>query len=397
MTVKHFNMNTIKKIAGLALIVVLAAACGSDAQEKQARGSDKNAQLQQLKEQQTKLNTQVRQMEEELAKTDTSAASAVNAKLVVLKAVATEKFTHYIDLQGKVDAENIGYVTPRGAGGQVKAIYVKQGDRVRKGQLLMKLDDAVTSQQIEQVKIQLDLAETLYSRRKKLWDQKIGTEVELLQAKNNVDNLNKQVSLLEEQLSMSNIYAPISGVADIVNIKMGEYFSAQTATVLGIRIVNTSTLKVVAQVPENYLGKVQEGSAVMISLPGSDKVVKSKVKVKGSTIDANSRSFYIEASIPASLNFRPNQIAIVKIQDYTSPNAVTIPMNTLQTDDKGKYVFVAVNENGKKLAKKKPIVVGELYGNDLEVKSGLTTSDTLILEGFQGLYDGQLVMTSENL
>ncbi len=397
MTVKHFNMNIIHKFTGLALIVVLAVACGSDAQENQAGGSNKKAQLQQLKDQQTKLNTQVRQMEEELAKTDTSAASAVNAKLVVLKAVATEKFTHYIDLQGKVDADNIGYVTPRGAGGQVKAIYVKQGDRVKQGQLLMKLDDAVTTQQIEQAKIQLELAETLYSRRKNLWDKKIGTEVELLQAKNNVDNLNKQVSLLDEQSSMTNIYAPISGVADMVNIKLGEYFSAQSASVMGIRIVNTNNLKVIAQVPENYLSKVKEGSNVLISLPGSDKVLKSKVKVKGSTIDANSRSFYIEAQLPSTADFHPNQIAMVKIQDYTSPDAVTIPMNTLQTDDKGKYVFVAVNENGKKLAKKKPIVVGELYGNDLEVKSGLTTSDTLILEGFQGLYDGQLVMTSENL
>jgi RND family efflux transporter MFP subunit len=335
-------------------------------------------------------------MEDALAKTDTSAAAQANAKLVQIKPIATDKFTHFIDLQGKVDAENIAFVSPRGMGGLVKAVLVKQGDQVSKGQLLLRLDDAVTRQQIDQVKVQLDLAQTVYDRRKNLWDKQIGTEVELLQAKTNVENLQKQISLLNEQHSMSNVYAEISGVADMVNIRVGEYFTPQSANLKGIRIVNANNLKVTVEVPENYLHKVDKGSEIEITLPDINKTVKSKVSVKGSIIDPASRSFYIEAKIPASKDFRPNQIALVRIQDYQSNDAITIPMNTLQNDEKGKYVMVAVNENGKLLAREKQIQVGELYGNNLEVKSGLQANDALITEGFQGLYDGQLLVTGDS-
>jgi RND family efflux transporter MFP subunit len=335
-------------------------------------------------------------MENDIAKNDTSAAAQANAKLVEIKPIATDKFTHFIDLQGKVDADNIAFVSPRGMGGLVKAVYVKQGDQVKKGQLLVRLDDAVTRQQVDQLKVQLDLAQTLYDRRKNLWDKQIGTEMELLQAKTNVENLKKQLDLLNEQHSMSNVYAEISGVADVVNIRVGEYFTPSSASLKGIKIVNTNSLKVTVEVPENYLHKVDKGSELEITLPDIDKMVKSRVSVKGSLIDPSSRSFYIEAKIPASKEFHPNQIALVRIQDYEANDAITIPMNTLQNDEKGKYVMVAVSENGKLLARKRQIEVGELYGNNLEVKSGLKANDALITEGFQGLYDGQLLVTGEN-
>ena len=380
----------------LLIIVIFAMACGSSAKEKKGESTDKKTELLKLKEEQTKLNEKIRTIEEDLARTDTSVAADANAKLVSITSIASEEFTHYIDLQGKVDAENIAFVSPRGMGGQVKAVYVKQGDAVRKGQLLIRLDDAVTRQQVEQFKVQLDLAQTLYERRKNLWDKQIGTEVELLQAKSNVENLQKQLGLLNEQHSMSNVYAEISGVADMVNIKVGEYFTPASAGVKGIRIVNTNNLKVTVDVPENYLHKIEKGSEIEITLPDLNKTVKSKVSVKGSVIDPSSRSFYIEAKIPSSKDFRPNQIALVRIQDYQADNAITIPMNTLQNDEKGKFVMVAVNENGKLIARKKQVEVGELYGNNLEVRSGLRPNDALIVEGFQGLYDGQLVVTADN-
>ncbi|MBA4166585.1 MAG: biotin/lipoyl-binding protein, partial [Chitinophagaceae bacterium] len=256
MIFKHFNMNSTIKLTALALMVIFAVACGSSANENKDGSNDKKAQLQQLKAQQDKLNKQVSDLEEELAKTDTAAARAVNAKLITTTPVANAKFTHYIDLQGKVDAQNISYITPRGAGGQVRAVYVKQGDPVKKGQLLIKLDDVLSRQQVEQANVQLNLAQTLYDRRKNLWDKQIGTEVELLQAKSNVDNLKKQISLLNEQVGMTNVYAEQSGVADMVNIRVGEFFSPASAATAGIRIVNTSNLKVTAQVPENYLHRV---------------------------------------------------------------------------------------------------------------------------------------------
>ncbi|MEP7257959.1 MAG: efflux RND transporter periplasmic adaptor subunit [Flavitalea sp.] len=390
-------MNAIYRSTGIVLLMSFAIACGSGSKEEKGNATDKKAQLQQLKDQQLKLNAQVHALEEDLAKSDTGSAKSANAKLVTVTPIATEKFTHYIDLQGKVDAENISYVTPRGQGGQVRAVYVKQGDFVNKGKLLLKLDNAIASQQVEQAQVQLSLAETLYDRRKNLWDKNIGTEVELLQAKNNVDNLKKQIGLLREQSGMADVYAEISGVADMVNIKVGEFFSPSSAGALGIRIVNTSNLKVVAQVPENYLYKVNEGAKVLISLPGADKKITSKISVKGRTIDPNSRSFYIEAKVPSSKDFRPNQLAMVQIQDYASNDAITVPLNTLQNDEKGKFVVVAVTENGKMVAKKRPVEIGELYGSKLEIKAGLQANDALITEGFQGLYDGQPLTTNANL
>jgi RND family efflux transporter MFP subunit len=395
MIFKFTKMNTISKLAAVAFITIAAVACGSSAKENKGSANDKKVELQKLKDQQADINKRIRAIEEELAKTDTGAAAKA-AKLVAITPIESQQFAHYIDLQGRVESENIVYVTPRGTGGQVNAIYVKQGDDVRKGQLLMKLDNAIAEQQIAQLKVQLELAETLYDRRKNLWDKQIGTEVELLQAKTNVDNLKKQLALLNEQAGMSNIYAPISGVADMVTIKVGEFFTAAAANMVGIRIVNKSDLKVVTQVPENYLHRVKEGAEIEITLPDLNKTVRSRISVKGPTIDPSSRSFYIEAKIPSSKDFQPNQIALVRIQDYAASDAITIPMNTLQNDEKGKFVMVAVNENGKLIARKRPLEIGMLYGNNLEVKAGLQPNDALITEGFQGLYEGQQITTKQS-
>ncbi len=391
---KYFDMKSTYNIIGAVAVVLFMAACGA-ASEGDKKGLDKKkAQLEELKEKQSKTGEEITKLEKEIATLDTGAVRADKPKLVVLTTLNTAAFTHYIDLQGKVDAENSIIVTPRGAGGQVKGLYVKQGDNVRKGQLLMKLDDAVTRQQIEQATVQLNLAKTLYERRKNLWDQKIGTEVEVIQAKSNVDNLEKQIDLLKEQSSMSNVYADLGGVAERVNIRVGEMFSPSSAAMVGITIVNTSNLKVTANVPEAYQTKVKVGTNLVVTLPeDNNKSINTKVSVSGKLIDPSTRSFYIEGRISGNSGFRPGQIAMVRIQDYAVPDAITIPINTIQNDDKGKFVMVAVVENGKKVAKKKPVTVGQLYGDKLEVKSGLQVGEVLISDGFQGLYDGQLIIT----
>ena len=161
-------------------------------------------------------------MEAELAKMDST--FGVKPKLVNITKLATENFTHYIDLQGKITTRNIYMVAPRGQGGQVRAVYVKEGDLVKKGQLLIKLDDAVMLQNLKQMETQLDYLKDIYNRQKNLWDQKIGTEVQLITAKNNVDNLERQIAATKEQWNYSNVYAEVSGVVEIVNIHVGEYF-----------------------------------------------------------------------------------------------------------------------------------------------------------------------------
>ncbi|MGN6354587.1 MAG: efflux RND transporter periplasmic adaptor subunit [Parafilimonas sp.] len=355
--------------------------------------ADKKAKLEQLKKQQEDITKQVASLQAEIIKLDPS-ANPEKAKLVAVKKLSTEDFQHYINLQGKIDAENIAYVTPRNQGGQVKALYVKQGDYVKKGQLLLKLDDAIYQTQLSQAQTQLKYAQDIYQRRNNLWKENIGTEVELTTAKNNVDQAQHQVDLIKEQLGYTNVYAEMSGVADEVTIKVGETFTGNPVAGGYIKLVNTSDLKATAQVPDNYLEKVKVGSTVKIILPDINDTLTSKITTAGKVIDPNSRTFQVEAKLPSNASFKPNQLALVRIMDYTANNTFTIPVNTLQTDEQGKYVLVAITENGKTYARKKHVEAGQLYEDQLEIKSGLAVGDMLITEGFQNLYDGQLITTS---
>ncbi|TKK68652.1 efflux RND transporter periplasmic adaptor subunit [Ilyomonas limi] len=370
--------------------VVLLAACGNNG-DNTLQGKKKK--LEDLKAQQIKLNEDIAKLQADIAKLDPSAAQEAKAKLVAITTVQPDTFTHYIDLQGKVDAENIAYVTPQNQGGQVQAIYVKQGDYVKKGQLLMKLNNEAATTQLGPLQVQLNNAEDILRRRQTLWQQGIGTEVELTNARATVEGLQKQINAINVQLGQYNVYAPMSGVAETVNIKVGETFSPQTATIAGIQIVNISNLKVTANVPENYLGQVKEGSNIRISFPDINKTINAKVSLTGKVIDPNSRSFYIEAHLPSDNSFHPNQIAVVQIQDYSNKGAITVPVNTLQTDEEGKFVLVAVNENGKLIARKRTVAMGKMYDDTLEITSGLQPGDQIITQGYQGLYDGQLITT----
>jgi membrane fusion protein (multidrug efflux system) len=347
--------------------------------------------LQKLKDQQSSLTSKIQKAEDALGKVDSSSAKKEKTKLVAVQPVTPVNFTHYIELQGKIDALNIAFVTPRnGSGGQVKAIYVKQGDMVKKGQLLLKLDDALLMQQQATAKQQLSFAQDLYNRRKNLWAQQIGSEVELVTAKNQVDQMQRQVDFVSKQIEQTNVYADINGVADNVNIRLGEFFTGNNQ----IRLVNTTDLKAVAQVPENYLGKVKVGSNLKVVIPElNNKTIDTKISVTGKTIDPTNRSFYIEAKLPFEKDFYPNQIALIKIQDYTATNAITIPLNSLQNDEKGKYVMVATKNGDRLLATKKPITIGMMYSDRVEILSGIQPGDEIITEGYQGLYDQQPITT----
>jgi RND family efflux transporter MFP subunit len=382
-----------KYLISAVLISLLAASCGSSKKDKAGDLNDKKVRLQELKTEQEKITTQIASLEKEIGKLDTTAAA--KPKLVTIAPIATDRFQHFIDLQGKLDAQNISYVAPpNGQGGIVKALYVTQGQSVRKGQVLARLDDQLIRQQTEPLRVQLATAEDTYRRTKNLFDQGIGTYQNVLNAQTQVNTLRQQIGVIQKQASLMTITAPSSGVADIVNVRVGEMFVGASAAGPQIRIVNTSDLKVVAQVPENYLNRVKVGSDVLVFLPDLNRTINAKITVAGRTIDPTNRAFYIEARVPSTPELRPNQIAVVKIQDYNVGNAITIPVNVLQNDEKGKYVMVAVKEGDKMIARKRTITVGELYGDQLEVKSGLQAGEVLITEGFQGLYEGQLITTN---
>jgi membrane fusion protein, multidrug efflux system len=378
--------------SGIILASLLVVSCGSSQKDEKGKIGDLKVEIQKMKDQKSAIDKKILEAEAQLAKLDPASARVEKTKLVSIMPLTTQNFTHYIDLQGKVDADNISYVAPRnGVGGLVKAIYVKKGDYVKRGQLMLKLDDAVYLKNLEQLKSQLSFAQNIYQRQKNLWDQNIGTEVQVLTAKNNVEAIDRQIATLKEQWSMTNVYADANGVADEVNVRVGEMFQGAGMGGAQIRIVNTSSLKVVTDIPENYLSRVRRGTPVEVSFPDVNKKVSTSVSFIGSIIGPNSRGFMTECKLNGVSGLSPNQIAMVRILDYSVANTIVVPVTVIQTDDKGKYVYVTETNGNKMVARKKPVGVGESYEGMIEIRAGLKAGDQLITEGYQTLYDGQLI------
>ena len=380
-----------KKLLIICLLFLLASC--SDSKDSNKELSTKKVELEKLMKERDALANKIASLENEIS-TMGGLATPEKTKLVEITDLVTSDFAHYIELQGKIMTENVYYVTPRGMGGQVKSIYVKQGDNVKKGQLLLKLEDGIIQQNIKQVESQLAFAKNIFTRQENLWQEGIGTEIQYLSAKNNVETLEKQISLVKEQISTTLVYAEVSGVVETVSIKVGEVFMG--SPMAGITIVNPSALKAVVEVPENYVVKVRKGMSVKVTVPDINKTFTSVLSLISETINVNSRSFIAESKLNGISGIKPNQVAIIKILDHESKNTIVVPVQTVQTDEKGKYVYVYAKENGKAIARKRNVTIGEFYDEMIEVNTGLTIGDKLITKGFQGLYDGQLIATVIN-
>lgn len=388
----------------MLLLVMIFSACKNAGNNDSKLLVEKKAQLQKLTTEKNKIDAAIKKLQDEINLLDTNSSNQSKFTLVAVTPVAVQKFDHYIDLRGRIDAENISYISPRGMGGQVKEIFVREGDVVKKGQLLLKLDDAIMKQslsaarqQLEGIKTQLNFAKDVYDRQNKLWQKGIGTEIQVISAKTNVEALqnqlksaDEQVKVGQEQLNTSAVYSDVDGVAETVMVKVGELFGGMGQ----IKIVNTSKLKVVANVPENYITQVKQGLPVLINVAEAGKTINSNISLIGQTIENSQRGFTAEAKIASENFLKPNQSVVMKILDYNSPNAVVIPINTLQSDENNKYVYVMEKlSNGKTVATRKVIVLGLVYGDLVEVKSGLTGGEQLITAGYQNLYEGQVVTT----
>jgi len=394
-------------IAILFLNVVTVTSCSNSKKDGAATINDLKAKIEKEKKEKATNDAELKKLEADLLRMDSNTAMAAKVKLVSTMSVTTQAFEHFIDLLGRVDADNVSYISPRGMGGQVKVIYIKEGQFVKRGQLVLKLDDAIVRQQIlaarkamDGIKTQLNFAKNIYQRQKNLWDQGIGTEVQLITAKTNVESLenqlvaaNEQVKVAIEQLNTANVYSDVSGIADRVNIRIGETFVGATQMGGQIVIINKNTLKVKVNVPENYLTRLRTGTPVLINIPDAQKVnIPSSISLISQSIDANLRGFMAEAKIPSDGSLKPNQTAIMRIKDYSATNAIVIPINMVQTDENGKYVFTMLkSSNGKTTAHKVPVIIGEVYGDNVEIKSGLNAGEQLITEGYQSLYEGQSV------
>ena len=378
-------------------LVIMSLACGGGSNPIEA----KKASLEKLKKQALALNGQIASLEKELEQA--GAKDQAKAVLVSIAPIINQDFNHFIELQGKVESESVSYITPRAGGGQVKALYVKRGDRVRKGQLILQLDNsmvkqsaAAAAQNIETIKAQAALAKSVYEKQKNLWEQNIGSEIQLMTAKTNADAsasqlkaATEQLGMVNQQLSYTSVYSDVDGVAEEVNVKVGDLFGGPGQ----IKIVNTDKLKLTSQIPENYAGRVKVGSEVTLLFPDINKTIDTKLGVVGAVIDPLSRSFYVESKLPIDKDFRPNQLVQVKIKDYTKTNAIIIPINLIQNDEKGKFIYVATSENGKLIARKRAVTIGEFYANNIEILSGLAAGEQMVIEGYQALYDGQNLTT----
>jgi RND family efflux transporter MFP subunit len=404
-----------KRIFKILLLTFFVAAvvtsCGKGAKDKKKDTDELKTKLEKLIKEKNKLETDIRKLEDEIAKADPKAAQQAQ-KLVAIDTIRLQNFSHYIEIQGKIDAEGLAYVAPKGQGGLVKAIYVKVGQKVGKGQLILKLDDAIArqgviaaQQQTGQLKARLEQAQTVYQRYQNLWEQNIGAEMNVINAKADVDALSAQmkaaqaqVAMAQEQANMSNVYAEIGGVIDQLNVKVGEFFSPQSAAMpqSGILIVNNSNMKIVTNVPENYAARVKKGDKVEVVVPESGKpAFPSFINVVGVSIDPVTRSFTAEAKLPSDPVLKPNQTATMKILDYEVKSAVTIPVNVVQSDEKSKYVYVMEKSGDKMIARKKTVIVGEVYEGIIEIKTGLSGGELIITEGYQSVYDGQAITTGK--
>jgi RND family efflux transporter MFP subunit len=349
---------------------------------------DKKAQLEKLKKQEAELTGKIKALEKEIAATDTTKVDSSKIKVVAVTPVKPGSFKHFIDIQGRVDAtENIN-VSPKMAA-VVTRINVKEGDAVRVGQVLAEMDDQLILQSIEEVKNSWSLANTMYEKQKTLWDQKIGSEVQYLTAKNQKESMEKRKATLEEQLDMTRIKSPINGTIDLVSLRVGQ--SAMPG-MPSIRVVNLSKLKAKADVAEAYASKVKKGNDVVVVFPDLNKEIKSKISFSGTVIDALNRTFTVEVALDANVpDYHPNMVIVLKVIDYQSDSAMVVPINVVQNSEEGKYLFIAEEKDGKIVARKKMVSVGLTYNGATEITNGLSTSDKVITAGFQDLNDGEVL------
>ncbi|MBB5394417.1 efflux RND transporter periplasmic adaptor subunit [Mucilaginibacter sp. AK015] len=359
-----------KKLIYIPALLLLAA-CSN-------KPKDKKAELADLQKQQSEINNKIAKLQAEIGTPDV--VTEVN-----VAEVKTGPFVNYVQIQGKIDAQDnvTAYsIVP----GTITNIYVRVGEHVTKGQLLVQLDNSVVRQNIAQAEAKANLSQQLYQRQKALWDQKIGTEVQFLQAQTTLQADKKALSAAREQANQFRIVAPISGSIDQMDLKLGQAVQpGQPGN--GIRIVNADILKVKADVPESYAGSVRTGNNVKIVIPDAQDSLTTKVTFAAKAIDPTSRSFAVEIKLPARKNLRPNMTAILKIADYAKTSTITVPVKALQHSEDGDYVYI--NANG--VAKRTVVKAGSTYGGQTEILSGLKAGDQLITNGVEDIEDGDKI------
>ncbi|HFS67289.1 MAG TPA: efflux RND transporter periplasmic adaptor subunit [Flavobacteriia bacterium] len=375
-----------KKII-ILLITISLFSCSTKKEDKVLPNS-----LEGLNKEKQKLEKAKDSIDNVLATIETKLESLDTVKKLQPVTVLTIKptvFKHFIAIQGNTETDKNIIVRPL-ATGQITKVYVKEGQRVGKGQTLMQIDDAILRNSINEIENQLSLANTTYERQKRLWEQKIGSEMQYLQAKTQKEALEKKIKTLQSQLKNYKIKAPFNGIVDDVMAKLGDLASPQAPAV---RLINLNSMYVESDVSENYLKNIKKGNETIVELPTIGEKITTKISKVGNFINPDNRSFKVRVNIKNKKNLvKPNMLADIKIKDYENNKAITIPTNLVQIDENGKtFVFVLVKEKDQNIVVKKPVEIGKDYNGITEIINGLTTEDIIINEGARNVSEGQKV------
>lgn len=382
-----------KTIYALATVMIIVACGGSGQQSIEALIAEGD--LESLRAEKTKISGKQKELETNIKLLDSVIAiksGEENLPLVTTLVATQEKFNHFLELQGNVQTKQNVLIYPEMAG-TLQRVYVKEGDKVRKGQLLATIDDGGVGSQLAQLKTQAALAQTTFERQKRLWEQKIGSEIQYLQAKSNYEATESAVNQAKSQLDKSTIRAPFSGIIDDVIKDQGTVVAPGVGSEV-FRIVNLSDMYVEVDVPENYLSGIQEGKEAKVFFPVLRDTVVSTIRQTGNFINPGNRAFRIEISVPNKEgNIKPNLTARVSLNDYTNESAILIPQGIISENAEGQqYVYVAEKMGeDKATANRRIIETGLAQGRMVEVLSGVTEGELLIEEGARNIKEGQNV------
>lgn len=366
------------------ICIVFLAACGGNDSDL----AEKKAQLKEYKKELKNLQDQISALEDEIANEDPAFANQVRkATLVTTLPVAKKTFEHFIEVRGSVTSRRNITISAE-APAMISSLRVNEGESVKKGQILLTQNGETIRRNIQELQTSLELAETRYTRQKNLWDQNIGTEFQYLESKNAVESLESRIASLQSQLSNYIIKAPFSGTIDEVFVKEGEM--AQPGVPL-VRLVSLTDMYIEADVSEAFLGEFERGDSVIVSFPSINKTIQSAISSVGQVINENNRTFKIEVRLPNDVSLlRPNLLAVLRVKDYSKPNALVIPTNLILEDTKGDYVYVAkeAEDGSGKIAAKQHIERGQTYKNETVVSDGLEGNESLIDKGFREVAEG---------
>ncbi len=381
-----------KKILFISLMGLIITSCGGDAKTASVDKAIESKDITKIKTTRAEIQKQYDAIGAELAKLDAALAELDTVKKVALVSTAVVKdtvFTHYIDIQGNVDTRQNLIIYPEFSG-VLSQVYVKTGQKVSKGQTLAKIDDGGLSNQLAQMETQAALAKTTFERQKNLWDKKIGSEIQYLQAKTNYEAQMKAVAQMKAQLAKTIVRAPFSGIIDEVITDKGQVVGPGQQL---MRIVNLSDMYVSANIPESFIGKIKVGAIVDVQVKSIGKTYQGRVRQVGNYINPNNRNFSIEVAVPNTDNLlRPNQVAVLKIEDYKKPNAILVPESIVTENAAGEKIIYTVDTSSKEpKAVKKTITIGLTSGSNVEVKSGLNKGETIIIEGARSVQNGDQV------